>query len=175
MAQPQISINDTGRSFAIYDFHSGAKIGDLYNMELFVWAGYSMVSNYTGRYEDVYYAYTPSGWRMCRIFVGESTDYAYGSAFSSYYAQWAINSSRYVFYVRRQCRVFSGTTVIAYLYSGDAICTDGNSFGGSTYPYRLSINGYRKGGTWTYGTGLWCDTDIEIGYSTNPTVYGKGF
>lgn len=171
MAQPRIGINKNGTTFPIYDFHTSAQIGTLLINELFVDAGYDMVSNANGRSEAVYWAMTPSGWRMCRLYMVEYQ--GYDLAYSRDKAHWTINSSRHVFNVRRKCRIFRGSTEITSIYSGDSICTDGNSYGGSTYPYRLSINGYCKGGKWVYEEGLWCDTDIEVGYSTNPTVYGK--
>lgn len=163
---PKLVINDNTVSFPIWDSDSAnTQLGNIYPGEIFV------IDMDRGSKPD--YAYTAKlGWTRCWIPLGEfGARRAYGSQF----AQWSLNSSRYVFYIRRRCRIFRGTTLVTYLYPGDQICTDGNSDAGSTYPDRLSINGYNKGGKWTYGTGLWCDTDINLGYSmkNEVTTYGK--
>jgi hypothetical protein len=120
--------------------------------------------------------YTASlGWASCYV---NGLDTIAQPAYSSRYAHSTISSSRYVFNVRRQCRIWdSNNNIITYLYAGDQIITDGTSTAGQTYPDRLYINGYIKSGSTTYydisNSQRWCDTDINIGYSTDPTVYGN--
>ncbi|WP_276703924.1 hypothetical protein [Caldibacillus debilis] len=187
MAQPIIAINPYPQdSFPIYDFHTNTKIGDVLPKELFVWAGYSMVSKATGKSEDVYWAYTAKkGWWKCRIphMWGEwiwSPAYDRDSAYSDYVGYYdPVNKKTvygYKFLVRRKCRIWTANLrEVTSIYAGDWIVTDGKSNGGSSRPYLLSIRGYSKGGTFRSIDNGWCDTDIEIGYSggKSVTVYGK--
>lgn len=167
MAQPKIIVNNSSINFRIFrDCNKTNQIGELYPNELAVWT-----DGYTGAC-DPYEALTSElGWSQCDIEKGE---YSIPNAYGSQFAQWSINTSRHVFYVRRKCRIWRGSTEILSVYSGDAICTDGRSDSALNARTRLSINGYRKGGTWHYEDGLWCDTDIEV-YSSSPTVYGSGW
>lgn len=170
MANPTLLINDSPIRFPIWnEIDEDSRWGDIYHGELFT----SIYSCYYGC-NSQYFAYSAvMGWRKCHVAMGE---YGASRAYGKQFAQWSMNSSRHVFYVRRKCRVFKGTKEQFSLYAGDAICTNGNSTAGLTHPDRLLINGWRKNGVWTKTTSdYWCDTDINIGFSSNPTVYGKGF
>ena len=142
------------------------QIGKWYPLELAVstdWGEYGKDTNA--------YAFTSElGWTACYIPDAEGGSNK-AHAYDGRYAQYEYNSGQYVFPVRRQCRIFdSNSKIIDYIYSGDQIITDGKSDAGKEHPDRLSILGYVKNGH-VYMKGSWCDTDINIGYSTNPTVY----
>jgi hypothetical protein len=168
-----VHINRSGATVPVYQYQTGAKIGDIYNKELFV--GFGDFNTVTRNQRVCFYS--PSGWRNDgNITVDFSqgariTDAYHGDFSSGWSSVTARNSvspmSGFVFPVRRQCRIWSGSSHYDTIYSGDAImCADSYSTAGATYQYRLSIVGYRKAGVWTYVPyGGWSDTDIEIGYS----------
>ncbi|MDC3413933.1 hypothetical protein [Terrihalobacillus insolitus] len=175
MANPTLLINPYSQvrfpiwENADYNDPNNDQLGEIYYKELWT----SINSCYYGCDTPDWAFSAARGWTKCYVPTGEwGADLAYGEK----YAQWSINSSRHVFYVRRKCRVFKGTTEMFSLYAGDAICTDGKSVAGLTHPDRLNINGWRRNGVWTQTTSdYWCDTDINIGYSmyNEATVYGK--
>ncbi|CQR48409.1 hypothetical protein BN1058_02778 [Paraliobacillus sp. PM-2] len=107
----------------------------------------------------------------------------YSKAYTSNYGD-KLYDIGYTFPVRRMCRIFKGTTVVAYLYAGGkVVCNpyDGSQ-GGEEHPYRLMIRGYIKNGKYYNATAehgvnyLWFDTDYEIGYSmyNEATTYTTG-
>lgn len=126
-----------------------------------------------GQSEFVYWAYTAQkGWAMCRIYSPDGQGFE--PAYSSRYA-YSRYGSDHVFYLRRRCRIWSSSgSLLNYLYAGDVIATFGSSSGGVTYPYRLAIRNYRKDGKWRpLSATYWADTDMELGYSGSPIIYGK--
>ena len=149
-----LCMNRSHYNVPVYGTFDGAvngygKVGTIMEWELFTLIG--------GEGIQRIWFYSPSGWRDGYV-KGDTYDRLFSLAFEpSYYGL--------MFKIRRQCRVFNHTTVIAYLYPGDYVLPSINSVGGEQYPYRLKIDSYYKSGNHYSGTDLWCDTDIEIGYS----------
>lgn len=172
MAQPQIYINDNQEKFPIWDSTDAKQLlGYLYPKELFV-----DTYGYSGT-KTPHYAYTSAkGWTKCWIPTGEyGALLAFGTQFDYGYSACGETVQGYVFKVRSACRVFEGTTFITRLYAGDIVYTDGKSHAGLSYPYRLSIKGYKKSnGECKWLKNGFCDTDMEIGRTMyNETcVYG---
>lgn len=178
MAQPRIVVNRRGHSINVYNY-SGNVGGIIYNNECFVSRG---DLNGTRSVDIYYYNAAAGGWKTGYI----SYDDAFGTpnnpraatirAYTRDYAQVASsNGATFLIRTGRRCRIYQGTTWIDSIYgsNGDRINTSGASYAGLTQPDRLSINSYRKNGTWIVKGNLWCDTDILFGYPTVPTVYSS--
>ena len=169
---PTLSFNNAPVSETMWEDDSETKaIGQLEPKEL---ATLTSLGNYgAGTNMKGYTA--ELGWHSCYVQAAEKLAQ---DAYSPQYAIKKENSSRYIFNVRRQCRIWDdNSNHVDTLQAGDQIITDGTSTAGEKHPDRLNINGYIKNGDPTYfdisHSNRWCDTDINIGYSTNPTVYGN--
>lgn len=176
--------NKLGYGVPVYATWDGAmggygQIGTIMPWELYA---------YTGGEGSILtcYLYTPSGWKWGYLPAWDwwTGDYdpLFAMPFISDYSltKWCNTHNtnhNLAFNVRRQCRIFKNTTIVNYIYPGDCIFTDGKSDGGATHPYRLSITGYIKNGIHYSDSNLWCDTDIEIGYSmySNTTIYSPNW
>ncbi|MGG3737251.1 hypothetical protein [Aeribacillus pallidus] len=183
--QPIIYINKGPIQNVYWDYEDAAPggpvgeisyLGTIYTNELFVQVDdYGSVWKVGIRSDNAKfeYGYIP-------IVSGQNFDYAYGSLYDYGYHTYKDNYqqkyvSGYKFLIRRKCRIFNGTTEVTSIYPGDFVVTDGNSNGGVSHPYRLSIKGYQKNGIFYALSNGWCDTDIEIGYSmaNEATTYGQ--
>lgn len=164
---PRIYINLSGKNVPVYSDFAGSgattQVGTILNREMYTVLGYS--SSYSATSVAFY---SPTGWRQGYIFDSAITDSAsFNSvAFSPKYA-YTYYGTQQVFEVKhRQSRIFSGTNVVHAVQPGGKILTDGESTGGETHPYRLSIIGYQDSGSSEthFVTNGWCDTDMEIGH-----------
>jgi hypothetical protein len=157
-----------GIEYPIYASYSDRTlIGHILTSEVFVTTG---MGDYKKDCDS--YAYTSAkGWTPC--YVDTWPENEPGHPYDSSEAYQQLSTGHYKFKVRRQCRIFDGNgSIVTYLSSGDQVSSDGQGTAGVSHPDRLSVNGYWKDDHWTYNNGLWCDTDINIGYSTAPTVHG---
>ncbi|WP_163537387.1 hypothetical protein [Gracilibacillus sp. YIM 98692] len=169
--QPEININKSGRSIPVYerngeyDGNYGNQIGTIYNNELFILVGYN----------DALFIefYSPTGYRWGCIRTQDVYNSLTTPAYQGQYSYGWLRDSGYQFKVlHRQSRIFDDENQITAVQPGGYIYTDGQSEGGSSHPYRLSINGYQHEGSDTVHllTNGWCDVDIEIGYTMYNTV-----
>ncbi|WP_054860772.1 hypothetical protein [Gracilibacillus sp. JCM 18860] len=180
-----IKINTYGSNIPVWDKDAPSsqrkRIGTLYPKELFNLLYFEGGDKYVKAYRIHFYS--PSGPRFGTIYLNPEQGSVL-NAYSSTFGGDEVYDLGITFNVRRQCRVFKGTSVVRYLYAGDkVVCSNSNSQGGETHPYRLRITGYIKNGTYyssvrQHGTShLWCDTDYEIGYSmyNQATTYATGW
>ena len=168
------------RTVSVYNYN-GTYLAPIYPNEIYTWindhsagfdAMYRNVKFYraaTGKYQ--------TGYVSCHANMpGQYTqDHNYGVEYQN--NKWVKLTtptgqtvSGFRMNARSACRVFSGTSMITRVYSGDYVLADHGSVAGESYPYRLKINGYVKNGTAYYiGDNGWCDTDVEIGNCTRST------
>lgn len=182
MANKVAKINKAGASVPVYGADNVLQIGALVIDELFIHVG---TAAHDATKSEILF-YSPSGWKTG--YIAKTFETQAGGLVPAYSEKFSFGEQvvtvenggsqvkGHVFNVRGACRIFYGAQEKYKLAAGDAVLVvDGFSTTGDTYNTRLRIFAYRQSGKWYHIGDGYCDTDLEIGFTSKNkvTVYGQ--